>query len=520
MVIAVAQRKAGLKVSLLDRGGDVISVSEAEFVDPPDAVANVALPSGFAARQRDDRETVAFRLRRLQLPRSARAAPTSRDAADAAASPVNELHPVERDPDLQRRLRAAAQADRVAQEIVDLRQRIGAKHHSLSEEFDRVLSILNRYGYVDDATWTLTDDGAMLAQLFHECDLLVAEALRLGLLDGLRPAEIAALVSTFVYEHRSPEPAPPAWFPSAQVRRRWESIVALSDDLQATERSAGLPAHRAPDPTFAAVAYAWVAGEPFADVVRDEDLTGGDFVRTTRQLVDLLSQIALVAPSVDTRTAAAAAADAARRGVVADSAGASGSSARSDRTAGGGVAPMTIKPGQSWGRTVARPDDLVFARSDAEAAALLASGCTVALAGGDLHRTVGGRAPEGRDELLELPVDLIDVVVDDATSYTAIAHVLARHGGRSGWWRGEIVAVMNAEFIGAWDVAPRSHPNDGRADVTRCPASFGLRDRLQAQHRLPVGGHLPHPALETSVITRRQPEADRLPAPPDRLRRR
>jgi ATP-dependent RNA helicase HelY len=62
-----------------------------------------------------------------------------------------------------------------------------------------------------------------------------------------------------------------------------------------------------------------VAGEGFAEVVADEELTGGDFVRTTKQLVDLLRQLALVAPDAETRASAAAAAAAAYRGVVADS---------------------------------------------------------------------------------------------------------------------------------------------------------------------------------------------------------
>ena len=62
-----------------------------------------------------------------------------------------------------------------------------------------------------------------------------------------------------------------------------------------------------------------MAGEGFAEVVTDEELTGGDFVRAIKQLIDILRQLAIVAPSRDTRRAAAAAAQAAFRGVVADS---------------------------------------------------------------------------------------------------------------------------------------------------------------------------------------------------------
>ncbi len=103
----------------------------------------------------------------------------------------------------------------------------------------------------------------------------------------------------FVYEHRSPEPAPPPWFPSTDVRDRWRRIVATSEDLAADERSTGLGEHRPPDPGFVAAAHAWVLGEDLADVVADELLTGGDFVRTMKQLIDLARQVALVAPGPD-----------------------------------------------------------------------------------------------------------------------------------------------------------------------------------------------------------------------------
>ena len=110
-----------------------------------------------------------------------------------------------------------------------------------------------------------------------------------------------ALLSTFVYEHRSPEPAPPPWFPSADVKARWRRILATSEDLAADERATGLAEHRPPDPGFAAAAYAWVAGEGLADVVAGEEVAGGDFVRTMKQLVDLARQLALVAPDPATR---------------------------------------------------------------------------------------------------------------------------------------------------------------------------------------------------------------------------
>jgi len=159
----------------------------------------------------------------------------------------------------------------------------------------------------------------MLARTFHECDLLIVEAVRQGLLDDLDPPTLAGLASVFVYEHRSPDAPPLAWFPNGAVRKRWLQIAALSAELQEIEEEDGLIVHRAPDPTFLAIAYAWAAGEGFAEVVEAEELTGGDFVRTMKQLIDLLRQIAINAPVAATRRAADQAGESLFRGVVAAS---------------------------------------------------------------------------------------------------------------------------------------------------------------------------------------------------------
>ena len=55
-------------------------------------------------------------------------------------------------------------------------------------------------------------------------------------------------------------------------------------------------------------------------VVGDEEVTGGDFVRTMKQLIDLARQVADVAPVRQTRAVAREVAELARRGIVADSA--------------------------------------------------------------------------------------------------------------------------------------------------------------------------------------------------------
>ena len=54
-------------------------------------------------------------------------------------------------------------------------------------------------------------------------------------------------------------------------------------------------------------------------MVEDEELSGGDFVRNVKQLIDLLRQLADAAPTEATRSAASRAHEQLFRGVVAAS---------------------------------------------------------------------------------------------------------------------------------------------------------------------------------------------------------
>jgi ATP-dependent RNA helicase HelY len=315
-VVASANRAGGLRLTVVTMAGRTLYATADDFAEPPRVAGTVALPTPYAPNRKDYRNEVARRLRKVR----AASPPSSKRRGDAAARVAADLHPVAADPDLRSKLAAAGQAERIEREIADLERRVSGKNSSLGQEFDRVLDVLTTYGYVDRAAWRLTDAGEMLARTFHESDLLVTEVVRAGLFDGLDPADLAALVSLLVYEHRSSDAPPPPWFSSDDVRRRARRVLAVSEDLRATERSVGLAEHRLPDPTFAAIAHGWVAGEGFAEVVGEEELTGGDFVRTMKQLIDLLRQLGLVAPDPATRRSANRAAELAFRGVVADSA--------------------------------------------------------------------------------------------------------------------------------------------------------------------------------------------------------
>ncbi len=315
-VLSIAQRKGGgARLRGIGVSGEPVSIGLDEMIAPPERLGRLDVPRPYQPNNRAFQHRVADELRATHLgPRvGARDDPADdrgRGAADAAVA----AHPVHECPDRDRHVRAAAQLERGRRELADMRREVRSRSESLARRFDRVLRLLEAWGYLDG--WALTGRGELLARTYHESDLLVAEAMSTGLLDGLDPAALAGLVSCFTYEHRGPGVPAAPWFPSRQVRARWADVEALAEGLRADEEAAGLPVTRPPDPGFVALAHAWAAGEPLAEVLGDEELSGGDFVRNVKTLVDLVRQVGDVAPDPATARAARQAAEALRRGVV------------------------------------------------------------------------------------------------------------------------------------------------------------------------------------------------------------
>jgi ATP-dependent RNA helicase HelY len=310
------RRGGGSRLVAVTPSRDVVRLGPQDFDAPPRRAGSIDLPTPFAPRNPAFRRQAAERLRRARLHddggRSRREERRLAELEDEIAE-----HPLARDPRLEQKLRAAAALERFERDVQRTERRVRGRSESLARQFDRVRRVLEAWGYVDG--WALTEAGEQLARLYTETDLLLAEALREGVLDGVPAAELAALVSCFTYERRGPEgqhPSPPARWPTKTVAKRAREVERIAHDLRADEDDAGLPETRLPDPGFTPYVHDWAQGDALADVLDDDEMTGGDFVRHVKQCIDLLRQIAEVASDPATRTRAHEAADACHRGVV------------------------------------------------------------------------------------------------------------------------------------------------------------------------------------------------------------
>ncbi len=303
-------------------------VSAGEFSGPVKSLGRLRVPRHFNHRAPAERRDLAARLRSAELDRP----PVKRRRTSSAAGEDRELaslrkamrmHPCHACPEREEHARWAERQHRLARDTEALRDKVSNRTNSLSRTFDKICELLMERGYLTPEG-EVTDPGRMLARLWTEADLLVAECIRQGVWEGLLPHELAGAASVVLYESRR-EGDEPASIPRGAVSTAVDASLRIYQQLLQDERRLGLQQTREPDLGFVWPIYRWARGEPLAKVLASAaaatavgDLPAGDFVRWARQVIDLLGQIA-EAPgaSSELRKTARDAMDSVNRGILA-----------------------------------------------------------------------------------------------------------------------------------------------------------------------------------------------------------
>ncbi|MDP9417024.1 MAG: RNA helicase, partial [Actinomycetota bacterium] len=249
-------------------------------------------------------------------PRSRRRSAAADDAELARLRGAIRAHPCHGCDEREDHARWAERYWRLRRETETLERRVRSRTHTIARTFDRVCSVLEELRYLEGDR--VTEQGERLGRLYSELDLLTAECLRARLWDELSPAELAACVSSLVYESRQSDDAGPPQLPGGRARAALIAMVRLWGELDGIEKDHNVDFLREPDMGFAWAAWRWASGHRLEDVLADGDLQAGDFVRWCKQLMDLLGQIADASPDGSpVRGTARKAIDTVRRGVVA-----------------------------------------------------------------------------------------------------------------------------------------------------------------------------------------------------------
>jgi superfamily II RNA helicase len=217
----------------------------------------------------------------------------------------------------------------------------------LTIQLSHRVAVLDELGYLEG--WRLTPAGHRLSRIYHESDLLIAQALAAELFDGAEPAVLAGVVSAVVFEPRrarrlsGPGAGPGGGGPRAVARRgrrkgpladrlgdkrvaelewRCAALEHVAERIRAIEELHLVPRTRQPSGGLSTAVASWARGASFetalAVAARDiGDLAPGDFVRTIKSVADLMQQVAHAATDPSTARAGREAVGMLLRGVVA-----------------------------------------------------------------------------------------------------------------------------------------------------------------------------------------------------------
>jgi ATP-dependent RNA helicase HelY len=314
-------------------------ISSADYSGASAKLGTMTLPKRVEHRQPRVRRDLASALRSaaagLDVPSRKRSGAAEDPDIDPELIVLREQmrnHPGHHASDREVLVRTAERYLRIEHDNAQIQQKVASATNSLARTFDRIVLLLTERRFIDDRDGDLavTDDGRVLARIYSESDLLVAECLRHGAWNGLQAAELAAVVSSVLYESRgdTPGPAPGVDAATAALRRALAQTRRLWTDIRADEQRHRLPPSREPDPGFVAAVHRWATTGDLTSALAASDAAGtgtplsaGDFVRWCRQVLDLLDQVRIAAPTSALRTAAKRAIGDIRRGVVAVDAG-------------------------------------------------------------------------------------------------------------------------------------------------------------------------------------------------------
>ena len=183
------------------------------------------------------------------------------------------------------------QLHRETQAILD---QIEGRTNLVASTFDKICELLIELYYLDDSDQDLlvTESGKMLARIYGERDLLVAEALRLKIWDNLDAPSLAAMAAALVYEPRRDDENFEPRAVKGNFQESFTNTQLLWDDLENLAKKHKLPRSSKLEMDLSYPIHRWATGAKLDLVLESADLLPGDFIRWCKQIIDLLEQLA------------------------------------------------------------------------------------------------------------------------------------------------------------------------------------------------------------------------------------
>lgn len=184
-----------------------------------------------------------------------------------------------------------AQVDRLDRERRGVEESLGREVDQEEERLRNVIrgirNVLHRFGYLHRGYPTEKAD--MLAEVFDNDGLILCEIIDRGLLDNLRPEELAEAFSWFSFDREFRYGNRYILSDRLVLARR--RIEDVEHSVLSEERGEGLAVSEGHNPNFYGAARAWCNGATMAEIGEKIELSEGDLVMTFNKTIDLMRQV-------------------------------------------------------------------------------------------------------------------------------------------------------------------------------------------------------------------------------------
>jgi len=199
-----------------------------------------------------------------------------------------------------------------------LMAQIEGRTNLVAKTFDKICLLLSELEYLEtvDGELRATESGLKLARIYGERDLLVAECLRHNAWQNLDAAGLAAIAAALVYEARRDDEENTPRIPKGGFEASMNTTLEIWEEIEFLAKKQKLTKTNPPDIALSLPIHRWASGARLDSVLESFDMLPGDFIRWTKQIIDLLEQIAQTAEG-KVETTAREAIDRVKRGIVA-----------------------------------------------------------------------------------------------------------------------------------------------------------------------------------------------------------
>ncbi|CAK7226364.1 Antiviral helicase ski2 [Sporothrix curviconia] len=196
----------------------------------------------------------------------------------------------------------------VRDKLAEMRRAIDDSNLALLPEYENRIAVLKHLGFVNKSSVVLLK-GRVACEVRTADELVLTETILNNLLAGLEPAEIAALLSIFVYQGKDDQELDTAPFISnglnkalTEVYRIWKEVIRTQEQFHVI--SAGDESERSSKLHFGLmeVVYEWASGSPFKTIAGMTSEQEGTIVRTITRLEETCREVRNIGRIVGDKT--------------------------------------------------------------------------------------------------------------------------------------------------------------------------------------------------------------------------